>query len=93
MSRSSFTSRFLEVFGQSPIDFLMKVRLRLAAHLLTTTDVPIKLVAKTIGYQSRSYFSRAFRVAYGQDPASYRNFGTSPEDEPWADSAQVQDLE
>lgn len=87
MSRSAFTERFAEVFGQSPIDFLTKVRLRLAAHLLTTTDLPIKLVAKSIGYASRSYFSRAFRATYGHDPATFRSFGTSPQDEPWADKA------
>ncbi len=56
MSRSSFTERFTEVFGRSPIDFLTQVRLRLAAHLLATTDLPVKLVAKSIGYSSRSYF-------------------------------------
>ena len=88
MSRSAFTERFLQVFGQSPIDFLTKVRLRLAAHLLTTTDLPVKLVAKSIGYSSRSYFSRAFRAAYGRDPASFRTFGTSPEDEPWAQTVR-----
>ncbi len=74
MSRSAFTNRFAQVFGESAIDFLTKVRLRLAAHLLTTTDLPVKLVAKSIGYSSRSYFSRAFRAAYGQDPASFRSF-------------------
>lgn len=88
MSRSAFTERFSQVFDQSPIDFVTKVRLRLAAHLLTTTDLPVKLVAKSIGYASRSYFSRAFRAAYGQDPASFRTFGTSPADEPWADAAR-----
>lgn len=85
MSRSSFARRFGEIFDQSPIDFVTRVRLRLAAHLLVTTDVPVKLIAQTVGYQSRSYFSRAFRAAYGQDPAGYRMFGTSPEDERWAD--------
>jgi AraC-like DNA-binding protein len=85
MSRSAFTERFLQVFGQSPIDFLHKVRLRLAAHLLTTTDLPVQVVAKSIGYSSRSYFSRAFRAFYGQDPAGFRAFGASPQDEPWAD--------
>ena len=85
MSRSAFTERFAQVYGQSPIDFLMKVRLRLAAHLLTTTALPVKIIARTIGYDSRTYFSRAFRAVYGKGPAEFRTFGTSPEDEPWAD--------
>ncbi len=86
MSRSVFTERFKTTFGQTPIEFLTAVRLRLAAHLLATTDVPIKLISKSIGYSSRSHFSRSFRLAYGQDPASFRTFGTSPEDEPWSDA-------
>jgi len=88
MSRSAFASRFLQVFGQSPVDFLTKVRLRLAAHLLTTTDLPVGSVARSIGYSSRSYFSRAFRAVYRQDPASFRTFGTSSEGEPWTDVAR-----
>jgi len=89
MSRSSFTERFLQVFGQSPIAFVQKVRLRLAAHLLATTDLPVKLVAQSAGYASRSYFSRAFRAAYGQDPMGFRATGISPEDTPWAGATLV----
>lgn len=89
MSRSAFAERFSKVFGQSPIEFLTKVRLRMAAHLLATTDVPVKLISKNVGYASRSHFSRAFRDTYGHDPASFRTFGTSPEDEPWADRTSL----
>jgi AraC-like DNA-binding protein len=72
MSRSSFKERFVQVYGETPIEFVTKVRLRLSAHLLVTTDLPVAVVAKSIGYASRSYFSRAFRAAYGKDPASFR---------------------
>jgi AraC-like DNA-binding protein len=89
MSRSSFSERFVKVFGQSPIDFLHKVRLRHAAHLLATTDLPVRMVAKSIGYGSRSYFSRAFRAAYGQDPTGFRVLGASPQDEPQADRSRT----
>jgi AraC-like DNA-binding protein len=72
MSRTAFAERFSQVFGQGPIDFVQKVRLRIAAKLLATTDVPVKVIATSIGYASRSYFSRAFRAAYGTDPTSFR---------------------
>lgn len=78
MSRSSFTAHFAQVFGQSALDFVSKVRLRKAADLLTTTDLPIKVVANSVGYGSRSHFSRAFRAAYGADPTSFRAGNLSP---------------
>lgn len=72
MSRSTFAARFAEVFQQTPIDFVQHVRLRLGADLLQTTDLPINLIASSVGYASRSYFTRAFRAAYATDPKSFR---------------------
>ncbi|MBA3325097.1 MAG: AraC family transcriptional regulator [Rhodobacteraceae bacterium] len=30
--------------------------------------MPVQMVALAVGYASRSYFSRAFKAAYGADP-------------------------
>lgn len=73
MSRSAFAKKFADAYGQSPFTFVQKVRLRHAAHLLAVTDLPIKMIARSVGYASRSQFSRAFRVAFGADPSSYRD--------------------
>ena len=73
MSRSSFSERFSQVFGESALDFLQRVRLRQAAHLLSVTNVSVNVVAASVGYASRSYFSRAFRAAFGVDPTTYRS--------------------
>ena len=88
MSRASFAEHFSKAFQQSPIDFVQKARLSIAVRLLTTTDLPIKVIAKSIGYVSRSYFSRAFRAVYGADPSSFRT-GSSEgksegDDEAWS---------
>ncbi len=72
MSRASFSDHFSRAFGQGPIDFVQKARLRIAARLLRTTDLPIKVIAQTAGYASPKPFSRAFQAAYGNGPASYR---------------------
>jgi AraC-like DNA-binding protein len=82
MSRSTFAVRFAEAFGEAPIEFVQKVRLRLGAQLLSTTALPIKVIAGSVGYSSRSYFSRAFRAAYGADPTAYRAVGGYAEQEP-----------
>lgn len=72
MSRSAFAERFAQVFGQTPIEFVQRVRLRLGAHLVQATDLPIKVIAASVGYASRSYFTRAFRTVYGTDPRTFR---------------------
>lgn len=72
MSRSAFAERFVEVFEQTPIEFVQRIRLRLGAQLLHGTDLPIKLIAASVGYASRSYFSRAFRTVHGIDPRTFR---------------------
>lgn len=84
MSRSSFAESFSKAFGEGPIEYVQRVRLRLAAHLLGATDLPVKVIASSIGYQSRSYFSRAFRAAYGVDPSTFRATGGYAEVEPSA---------
>lgn len=72
MSRSVFAERFADAFQRPPIDMLKQVRLHRAANLLRNTRLPIQIIAMTVGYSSRSYFSRAFRSAYGTDPKSFR---------------------
>lgn len=72
MSRAAFASSFSIVLGRPPMEFLKELRLRRAAHLLETTDLPIKAVAGRVGYSSRSYFSRAFKELYGVHPRSFR---------------------
>lgn len=72
MSRSLFSERFTEAFDRPPMDLLKQIRLHRAATLLRTTTLPVQVVGLTVGYVSRSYFSRAFRSAYGRDPRSFR---------------------
>jgi AraC-like DNA-binding protein len=72
MSRSTFARQFSEAFQLSPMEFVAKTRLYHAAELLRSTKLPIKVIADSIGYASRSHFSRAFRDAYGSDPTRFR---------------------
>lgn len=72
MSRTAFAKAFVEAFAQTPMDFVQKARLHRAAQLLAATELPIKVIAASLGFASRSHFSRAFRRAYGADPSTYR---------------------
>ena len=72
LSRSVFAERFKEVFDRTAIDCLKEIRIRRAAHLLTTTSLPIKRIAYKVGFESRSYFSRVFKSYFGINPLQYR---------------------
>jgi len=72
MSRSLFAERFAQTFERPPMDLLKQLRLHRAANLLRSSQLPVQIVAMTVGYASRSYFSRAFRSAYGTDPKTFR---------------------
>ena len=73
MSRASFSDHFSRAFGQGPIEFVQKTRLRVAARLLRVTDLPIKAIAQSVGYAGSRPFSRAFEATYGALPSSYRS--------------------
>ncbi len=77
MSRASFAGHFSNAFQQGPIDFVQKVRLRIAARLLATTDLPLKVVAQTVGYAGTASFTRAFTRTYGDEPMAYRRLDGS----------------
>lgn len=89
MSRASFAEHFSQAFQQGPIEFVQKARLGIAARLLATTDLPVKVIAGSIGYASRSYFSRAFRAAYGTDPSTFRGGDGTAKGEPGSTQAPL----
>lgn len=72
MSRSSFAQRFSDAFGRGAIDLLIELRLKHAAQLLSGSNLPIERVARKVGYQSRSYFTRAFQARFLVSPGNYR---------------------
>ena len=72
MGRTGFSELFSSTFGEGPIAFVQRARLRLAARLLTTSPMPVKVISSSVGYASRSHFSHAFKEAYGEDPTTFR---------------------
>lgn len=72
MSRSAFAREFSHNLAMSPMAFVARTRLHHGAELLRSTRMPVKLIAASIGFASRSHFSRAFASAYGADPSRFR---------------------
>lgn len=72
MSRSAFAREFKAALDLTPIEFVARVRLNLAHRLLLSTGIGVEGIAATVGFNSRSHFSRLFRERYGTDPSSFR---------------------
>jgi AraC-like DNA-binding protein len=72
MSRARFCHHFAAVYDCSPKAFVRAARLASAARLLRASDLPVKWVAASVGYASRSHFSRAFQSKYGVGPSAFR---------------------
>jgi len=73
LSRSAFAKRFTDVVGVSPMALVRRVRLDRAAHrLLTDREASMEQVASSVGFSSRSQFSKAFRVQHGVSPSAWR---------------------
>src|SRR5262249_2837442 len=64
---------FQERFGQSPLDYLIQLRMEVAKRLFCTTDATIQEIADGLGYQDRYYFSRLFKKYIGQSPNHFKN--------------------
>ena len=73
MSRSSFAVRFKTTVGESPMDYLTRWRMMLAAERLTNGGLPISIVAPSVGYESESAFGAALRRVIGSSPRQFAN--------------------
>ena len=71
MSRTSFAIGFKESVGKAPLEYLTAWRMRLAADKLATTDDSISAIALSLGYDSQSSFSTAFRRVMHCSPRQY----------------------
>ena len=60
------------VFGETPIEFALRMRLRHALELVARTDLAFCDIAEAIGFDSPSSFTRAFRRCHGTTPTQAR---------------------
>ena len=74
MSERSFLRHFREATGHSPLDYVLRARIRLACALLedASSDLPITEIAFRSGFEDSNYFSRQFRRFVGHSPRQHR---------------------
>ena len=72
LSTVSLTQHFRLEFGMTIMQYVMKLRLKMAEQILISTDVSIKEAAVRAGFAEPEYFSRCFKKHYGMTPSEYR---------------------
>jgi AraC-like DNA-binding protein len=67
-----FLRLFANVLGVTPHQYLVRSRLRQAARLLASEDMPVTDIAYDVGFGDLSNFVRTFHRAAGVSPRSFR---------------------
>jgi len=63
---------FQKSIGITPIQYLLKYRISLAARLLEDTDIPITEICNRVGFDNSSYFSKIFKRFMHFTPSDHR---------------------
>jgi AraC-like DNA-binding protein len=71
MSRSNFAQKFKAAVGSSPMEYLTRWRMLLAGDRLTSRAGTLSEIAFSLGYESESAFSTAFKRVMGYSPRRY----------------------
>jgi AraC-like DNA-binding protein len=71
MSRSVFALNFRETVGATPMEYLTRWRMLLAADRLKNSSDGLSAIAQSLGYESESAFGKAFRRVMGCSPRQY----------------------
>jgi len=73
MSKAHFVRTFKQELGQTPMEYVLNERLKLARNLLQMGGLQIQEVAMMSGFNNISYFIRVFKKEFGRTPKSYQD--------------------
>lgn len=70
---SGYAARLFKRYtGMGAREYAKRKRLSIAAELLTTTDLPVKVIAAELGYRKPVDFSRRFKCHFRMNPSQFR---------------------
>ncbi|MDD3544257.1 MAG: AraC family transcriptional regulator [Kiritimatiellae bacterium] len=72
VSQSQFERRFNRIFGTTPYEYLLRVRIAAARALLENSERTIADIACETGFYDHSHFTRTFKRIVGISPGRYR---------------------
>ncbi len=72
ISSQYFCKIFKEETDMNFVDYVTLVRMEKAKELLTTTNMNIESVARSVGYNTPHYFTKKFKERFGVTPKTFR---------------------
>ncbi|WP_199609739.1 GlxA family transcriptional regulator [Flocculibacter collagenilyticus] len=72
MSERTFSRRFKQSTGMTPLNWLREVKMQKARELLRATNLTIEAIAEHTGFLDAAYFSRLFKKLVSISPKQYR---------------------
>ncbi|ULC59128.1 AraC family transcriptional regulator [Flaviramulus sp. BrNp1-15] len=72
LSQAKLQDGFKFLYTRTVTEYIRHVRLEASRDLITTTDLNISQIVYTIGFTSRSYFSKIFKEKYGITPNEFK---------------------
>jgi AraC-like DNA-binding protein len=72
LSRNYFSSRFKQAYSAGFTEYLTRVRIDRAKHLLATSTLKISRIGEESGFASVPHFNRVFKKRVGVTPSRFR---------------------
>lgn len=72
IDRSYLTRLFRQNLGTSPQQYIMDLKMNIAAQYLKNTGITIKETAQSIGYSDTHVFNKAFKKKFNSSPSCWR---------------------
>lgn len=72
LSESRFYAVYKSVFGTSPLNDIITAKTEVAKNLLLNSDKKISAIAKELGYNNVTHFTRQFKKRTGMSPDKYK---------------------
>ena len=72
LSTSHFTRAFKETFGETPLGYVSRQRMKYAQDLMLKSGECLSQIALTSGHCDQSHFTRVFRRKVGMSPMAWR---------------------
>ena len=73
LSTAHFSEVFRKSMGETPHQFVLRVRVERAKEMLRSSEMRVLDVAVACGFKTQQHFARAFRQLCGTSPTEYRS--------------------
>ncbi|NYJ25977.1 AraC family transcriptional regulator [Allomuricauda sp. ARW1Y1] len=73
LTQAKLQEGFKLLYNKTVTEYIRHARLELARDYIATTEMNISEVVYSIGFTSRSYFSKIFKEKYGLSPSEFKN--------------------